>query len=158
MEIFVGKIINTFGIKGELKVVTNFEMPEKVFKKDQWLMIGGASHQITSVRYHKEHYLITIDHLTDINLVLIYKGQDLYFNRESLNLKNDQYLLTDLIGFEVYDEAVLMGQVSEIIADPHNPLIKIDQSFYIPLKGDYIEQIDLNKKQIKGQRIKELKL
>ena len=158
MEIFAGKITDTFGIKGELKVATNFEMAERVFKPGNKVVISGQWHEITSVRYHKKQYLITIDHLTNINLVLIYKGNNLYFKREDLGLKEGEYLLTDLIGFTVWEGETGFGLVTEIINDSHNPLLKVEQSFYIPLNGDFIQRVDLKAKRVIGQRIKELKL
>ena len=36
-KLFVGKIVNTFGIKGELKVVSKFEMASKVYQKNNIL-------------------------------------------------------------------------------------------------------------------------
>jgi len=157
-KVLVGKIVNTFGIKGELKVSTNFQYSEKVFKKGNIIDINDDSYTITNVRYHQEHYLITINELNNINLVLEYKGQDIYINRDILNLKDDEYLLDELVNMNVYDNNELMGSVTEVINHQYNPLIKVNNEFYIPLKGEYIIKIDIKNKQITTQNTKELKL
>ena len=39
--IVIGKIINTFGIKGELKISSNFEYSDRVFKHGVEIFIGN---------------------------------------------------------------------------------------------------------------------
>ena len=56
-NICVGKIVNTFGIKGELKLASEFDMPERVFTPGNMIIINNVNHQITNARFHKEHYL-----------------------------------------------------------------------------------------------------
>jgi len=157
-KVFVGKIVNTFGIKGELKIANSFEWPEKVFQKEVNILINNESFKITKVRYHKNHYLVEINDLNDINLVEKYKGLDIYILKSSLDLQADEYLMNDLIGLDVYDNNELIGQVTEIINHPVNPLIKVNNQFYIPMKAHYIQTVDLKDKCIKGKNIKELML
>ena len=40
-KIYIGKIVNTFGIKGELKIVSNFEMANRAFKKGNKIIINN---------------------------------------------------------------------------------------------------------------------
>ena len=41
MNIVIGKIVNTFGIKGELKIVSNFEMANRALKKGNRIIINN---------------------------------------------------------------------------------------------------------------------
>ena len=157
-KVYVGKIVNTFGIKGELKIASSFEMPERVFKKGQQILIGETTHVITGLREHKNHYLTQIDDLDNINLVLIYKGQSVFVERSLLNLTETEYLMDDLINLELYENNELIGIVTEVINDKVNPLIKINKQFYIPLKANYIIKVLLNEKKIVAQNIKGLML
>lgn len=156
--IYVGKIVNTFGIKGELKIVSHFEMPEKVFVKGKFLKILNNEYEITNVRYHKNNYLIELNNIKDINEVEYLKGADCLFNKDCLQLESDEYLLSELIGYNVYDEEELIGKVTDYDNNVINPLIKINNSFYIPVKGNFIIKVDKEHEIIKAQNLKGLML
>lgn len=157
-KVFVGKIVNTFGIKGELKVSTTFEMPEKVFIRNQKIIINNEEVIITASKIHKGNYLIKINNIDDINLVLIYKNKDIYINYNDLKLNKDEYLMNDLLSLKIMDNDAEVGIVTEVINNKINPLIKINNKFYIPLKSSFINKIDLNEGIIYGNNIKELDL
>lgn len=152
--IYVGVITSLFGIKGELKVLSYFEFAEKVFIKDNYIYIDNEKHLITNVRIHKNKYLVEIDNLKDINLVDKYRGLDIYFDKKDLKLKDGEYLLEDLIDLEVINNEEVVGFVTEVINVLRNPLIKVNDKFYIPVKGDFIIKIDKNK--IICKRLEEL--
>ena len=59
-KVLVGKIINTFGIKGELKVAPDFQFPEKVFFLNNKLILNDKEVTITKVRFHKDNYLLEL--------------------------------------------------------------------------------------------------
>ena len=71
MNIVIGKIVNTFGIKGELKIVSNFEMANRAFKKGNKIIINNKERLITNSRFHHHNYLIEIDNIKDINLIFM---------------------------------------------------------------------------------------
>ncbi len=157
-KILVGKITGAFGIKGELKVLSDFELAEKVFKKDNIIYLNNQKHLITNVRVHKNKYLIEIDNIKDINEINIYRNLDIYFNYQDLNLKKEEYLIDDLFNLEVYNNNDLIGTVTEIINNLRNPLIKINNKFYIPLKANYIKKVDISNNKIICENLEELML
>jgi len=57
----IGNITSTHGIKGELKLYSDFSQKEKIMQKDFPIYIENTLHHITSVRPHKNYYLIRID-------------------------------------------------------------------------------------------------
>ena len=67
--ICVGKIVNTFGIKGELKVISDFEYKDRVFIKGFNIYVGEYKYKevIESHRVHKNNDLILFNGYTDIN-------------------------------------------------------------------------------------------
>ena len=71
MNIVIGKIVNTFGIKGELKIVSNFEMASRAFKKGNKIIINNKERLITNSRFHHHNYLVEIDNIKDIKDKLI---------------------------------------------------------------------------------------
>lgn len=150
--ICIGKIINTFGIKGELKIVSDFEYKDRVFKKDFNIYIGNLKNKevINTYRVHKGYDLILFNDYSNINEVLKYKGEKIYINRLELELNNNEYLLQDLIGFDVYDNDKLLGIVIDYDNNNGNILLKIkgNKIFYIPKVQAYIKNINIKNKRI----------
>ena len=155
--VYVGKIVNTHGIKGELRVRSDFEKKELVFKVGNKIIIDKEEHTIRTYRYHKIFDMITIDEYDNINDVLCYVGKNVYVSRDSLKLTSDDYLLSDLIGLSVVFNDTVYGVVKDYSNDL-NPLLKIeyDKNYYIPIKGDYIKNVDLANKKIIVENIEGL--
>lgn len=156
-KILVGKITGAFGVKGELKVLSNFEMPEKVFIKNNSIYISDNKHLITGVRFHKNKYLIEIDNIKDINDVNKFRGLDVYIERKDLNLE-ESYLLNDLINLDVYSDDDYIGKVTSVDENPLNPLLMINNSFYVPINSNYLKDIDILNNKIIGTNLKDLDL
>lgn len=142
--IYIGKIVSTHGIKGEVKIISDFFEKEKIFKKGFKLYLTPLYHEeiINTYRVHKNYDMVTFDGYKDINEVLKYIGMGVYIKRCDLDLKEDEYLLNDLIGYEVYEDSKLLGKVSSISFN-NNVLLKIDDKFYIPFIDEFIEKVDV---------------
>ncbi len=147
--VYVGKIVNTHGIKGELRIKSDFERKDLVFKVGNKIIIDNEEHVIRSYRYHKIFDMITIDEYDNINDVLKYVGKNVFVSRLSLKLKTSEYLLSDLIGLNVVSNDMVYGIVKDYSNDI-NPLLKIefDKNYYIPINSNYIKSVDLEKKVI----------
>lgn len=150
--ICVGKIINTFGIKGELKIVSDFEYKDRIFTKEFPIYIGEFKTKeiVNTYRVHKNYDLIIFNGYSNINEVLKYKGNKIYIKREDLNLSEEEYLLQDLIGFKVIDDSKIIGVVIDYENTSNNILLKVkgEKIFYIPKYSSYVEKIDLKNKEI----------
>lgn len=150
--ICIGKIINTFGIKGELKITSDFEYKNKVFKKNFNIYIGNLKSKeiINTYRVHKNYDLILFNNYKNINEVLKYKGEKIYISREELQLNVNEYLLQDLIGLEVYDNDKLLGSVIDYENMNNNVLLKVKgkKVFYIPKVDTYIKKINIKRGRI----------
>ena len=55
--IYIGKTVSTFGIKGELKVISDFEKCDKAYKIGNRVLINNIEHVISGIRYHKNNIL-----------------------------------------------------------------------------------------------------
>lgn len=150
--ILIGKIINTFGIKGELKINSNFEYSDRIFTKDFPIYIGinKVKELVYTHRVHKNNDLVLFKGYSNINEVLKYKGENIYILRSDLNLAEDEYLLNDLIGFSVYDDNKLLGSIISYEETPTNILLKVkgDKTFYLPFIDNYIKEVVVKDKKI----------
>lgn len=149
--IYIGKIVNTFGIKGEVKIVSDFYEKDKVFKSGFKLYISPMyiEEEILSTRVHKGYNLVLFKNYNNINDVLKYKDMGVYIKRSDLSLDKDEYLIEDLIGYQVYDEDKLLGKVDEVSKN-NSVLLKIkgDKVFYIPFIDEFIIKVDVESKKI----------
>ena len=156
--IYIGKTVSTFGIKGELKVISDFEYCDKAYKVGNKVLINNIEHIISSIRYHKNYVLLKIDNLNNINDILKYVGFNIYIKRLDLNLSKDEFLYKDLINSEVIDEDdTKLGKIIEVV-NGINVLIKVKgtKEFYIPLIDNYVKRFDLDKNILYTKNAKEL--
>lgn len=145
----IGKVINFFGIKGELKVLTNFDKKELVYKVGMPIKIKEEDLTITSIRVHKNYYLIRVNDINDINKITKYIGFNIYVKKEDIILEEDDYLLEELIGATVIEGNKNIGKVTEIYTSNYNNYVKVlynKNSFLIPIIKEYIIKFDRDKK------------
>lgn len=148
--IFVGKIIGTFGIKGELKVYSESDFLAYRFRKDATIFLVSKKEQIKvnvlSMRKHKNNVLLSIHNLNDINLVEKYIGYDIYVDALDVPpLKDDEYQLDNLIDLDVYDEEdYYLGKVVDFIEVPQGYIMDVrneGKKTLIPFVDEFIIDI-----------------
>ncbi len=149
----IGKIVNTHGIRGEVRLLSDFKFKDRVFKKNFIIYIGKNKDKeiINSYRKHKIFDMITLVGYNDINQVLKYKGEYVFINREDLKLEKDEFLNEELIGFEVIYKDKTNIKVVSIEKYPSSYMLKVnynDSFKLIPLNNGIIKEIDLENKKI----------
>ena len=158
--IYIGKIVNTHGIKGEVRLLSNFLEKDLIFKNGFKVYIGSKKEEqvINTYRPHKLFDMLTFKGVDDINLVLKYKGEKVYINKDDLQLKENEYLLEDLIGMKIVSEEEVLGVVSDIIDTKGHKLLYVTfaKNYYIPYNSYYIKQVDVRKKEIIAKNIRDL--
>ncbi len=144
----VGKIIGTHGLKGELKVKADSSFKRFEVGKTIYLQIDDKylPFKVSSNRLHKENNLITINNLTDINLVSMYIGKQIYATHNYEELAEDEYYYEDLIGkivFSTNNEKI--GEVVDVREVPQGLLLEVsyqDKIVLIPFVKEFIKKID----------------
>lgn len=153
MELYkVGTIVNTHGIKGEVRVMATTDFPAERFQVGNQLVIAtkpSVEVEIASVRKHKQFILLSFTDMQDINLVEKYKGLDLMVSdTEAPALADDEYFYHDLIGLQVVDHQTQaqLGQVKEILEMPANDVWVVKgagQELLLPFIEQVVVKIDL---------------
>lgn len=157
-KIYVGKIVGYHGIKGELKLVSDFEYVDRVVLKNKKIFFNDEVVTISSVRVHKKNFLITINSLFDLNLVDQYIKSDVFINRSDLVLLDGEYLFSDLIDFSIICDDVIIGKVSNILINSNCKFLEVSGSkkFLIPFVDDFIDCVNFSEKNIVSSRAGEL--
>ncbi len=154
--IYIGDVVNTHGLKGEVRLISDFEYKKRVFKKNFKLYIGRSKDEvvINTYRVHKEYDMLTFVDLTSIDDVIIYKGDKVYINRDDLKIKG--YFNEDLIGLQVYNNDKYIGKVEYIMKNKtYNILVVTEDETknLIPNIPEFIANIDLENKRIDVKEI-----
>lgn len=144
----VGTIVNTHALKGEVRIISNFEYKDRVFKINNTLYIGMSKSEevIETYRVHKNFDMVKFKGIDNITDVLKYKGSAVYVNIDDLKLKDDEVLIEELLGMSVIVNNKLLGSITDYIDNNGNKLVVVNNK-YIPYNKDLIEKIDkINRK------------
>lgn len=149
--IYVGKIVNTHGLKGEIRILSDFEKKDKVFIPGMTIYIGRKKEKevINTYRHHKVFDMITMQGYSDINEIIRYKGLYVYVRKEDLKLDDNDYLLSDLIDLTVYVDDNKVGVITDVRDSGNNKFVVVkteEREVFVPLQDEFIKKVDLNKK------------
>ena len=161
----IGKIVNTYGIKGYVKVIPltddlmRFKKLRTVYLEYQNKLIEVP---IEDVSYSKNFVLLKFKGLQDINLVEKYKNCYLKVNRkDAVKLPENSYFIVDLIGLEVYTEdGRFLGKIEDIFKTGSNDVYvvknELGKQILLPAIASVIKQIDLSQRKVIVNLIKGL--
>ncbi|MGM9993432.1 MAG: ribosome maturation factor RimM [Candidatus Avigastranaerophilus sp.] len=154
----VAKILNFHGIKGEAKLgftkgrEKQIESLKKVFvlKNGEYTELN-----VSSVRFHKHFAIIKFKEFLTVNDVEEYKGCDIFLPKEKVeeHLDDDEYLINDLIGMDVYDEdGCCVGVVTAIGENLANDLLSVKDNngreHLVPFVKELVPVVDMTNKKI----------
>lgn len=154
----VGRIVNTHGVKGEIKVIPTTEDPKR-FKKLKSIFVEGrkgmTTYEIEGVRYHKDFVLLKLQGINDMDAAELLKGSILKIDRkDSLPLKKDEYYISDLFGLEVYtEEERYLGTLVDIIETGSNDVYVVnkedrEKDLLLPAIKQVIKGVDIENKKM----------
>lgn len=155
-QIKIGVLVNTHGLKGEVKIKPLTDFPDIRFK------IGNTIHmhhhdqdialRIQYVRQQKDLLLVCFEGYEDINAVEGWKGNSLYINEDQLHeLEEDEVYFFELMDCEVYDtNDTKLGVVKEVIETGANAVLRVcgEREYLIPYVKAFIKAYDKTEKTI----------
>lgn len=163
MEWFnVGRIVNTHGIRGEVRVLSSTDFEEvrfapgsklAVFKKDEnkptWVTVESS-------RRHKNFILLMFEGYDNINLVEPFKEGLLKVTKDQLaddELEENEYYYFEIMDCEVFsEEGEKIGTVSDILQTGANDVWEVKapngKKHYIPYIEEIVKEIDVEEKKI----------
>lgn len=155
-KLYIGKVVSTHGIKGEIKILSDFQFKDKAFLTNTNIYIGDEKHLIKTYRRHKNFDMITIDNYKDINEVLYLMKKKVYKEESELNLNKQEILDKDLLEYKVIDKNKNSGIIKEIfMASKNNKILRVEfeKEVLIPLNSPMIKKINPDEKQIEVELI-----
>jgi 16S rRNA processing protein RimM len=146
-KIRIGKVVNTVGLRGEIKVYNYAESPERYQNLSQ-IYVGEELFDIEKVRLQKNTVILKIQGVDSLEQGEKLRGQDVYFSAELLEeLPSGSYYIRDLIGISVYDrQGNLLGKLKDVIKGAAQDLYEIDtggKMVLLPGVSEFVLQVDL---------------
>lgn len=151
----IGKILNTHGIKGEVKVLSLTDYDER-FEELDWIYIEGIEEKfyINNIKYRPKDILISFKGYDNINQVERFKGKYLLIDEsQKRELPEDTYYISDIIGLEAYTvNEEYLGKIMDILQAGSSEVYVIknqqDKEIMIPAVKEFIPEISLKKGRI----------
>ncbi len=149
----VGKIVNTHGLRGEVKIVTWTDTPD-VFENLDYVYSGEQKLTIQNVKYQKNNIIVKFKEIPSIDDAEKYKNKVLTAERDMLGeLPEGTYYIADLIGLDVYDdEGNKVGVLADVFNTGSNDIYEVKRegrkALLLPVIDDVVLNIDLDLKKI----------
>lgn len=161
----IGQIVNSYGIKGFLKVVP-FTDNVKRFDDLKTIYIEKnkklSEIEIEEVKYHKNLVLLKLKGIDDINDTLEFKNCYIKIDRkDAVELPEDTYFIVDLIDMDVTtDEGENLGKIVDVFPTGSNDVYvvkdELGKQILLPGLKEVIKEVDLENGKIFVNLIKGL--
>ena len=148
--------MNTFALKGEVKVSIDTDFVSERYKKGSTVYIldseGYRPFVVEHYRSYKGNLIVKFKDHDDINDIERYKGNDIYKAKADIEpLADGGYYFNDLIGLDVYDDKKL-GEVIDVEEGVRYNLLRVKKIeggvSLIPFIPVFIQDVDLKEKRI----------
>ena len=145
--ITVGQIVNTHGIRGEIKILPQ-GIEADLLRSCKTLYIGGEAHKVAASRVHKGCLLTKLTGIDDMDTALTFKNKTVTIRRKDIKLPKGVYFDQELIGLTAQDAATgeELGCVEEVLDYPAHKVYVVRggrDEFMIPAVPAFIKSIDM---------------
>ena len=164
MKVILGKIVNTYGLKGALKVYSFSDFSAQRYHKNSQVILYNPENKdtltlkVASYTQIKGMDIMVFKDLNDINLVEKYVGYEIHKEIDQNDLPKDSYYYGELLECDVYNQNVKIGTVVGLqdCGNQHNLRIKCEngKTFLYPFVTVFLENVDTSNKRIDLKPIK----
>ena len=139
-----GKIVNTHGIKGEVKI-ENWTDSAEFLRRFKHLYIDGASRKVISARVHNGFVIARLEGVEDVNGAMVLKNKVVSIDRNEAALTKGTFFIQDILGASVVDESgAELGKLTDVLEMPaHNVYVVTgEREILIPAVPQFILKTD----------------
>ena len=148
-----GKIINTHGCHGALKLESWCNSPEDLCSLENIYIKKGSAYErakVTKASVFKQFVIFTLDCVNSMDEALALKENVVYADRNDFELEDGEYFIADLEGLDVIDaiNGKIYGKLSEVINRGASDIYVINTpngECMIPVVPDFVKKVDVEK-------------
>ncbi len=147
-----GKIVNTHGIRGEIKVQPWSDTPDFLcsFKN---VYINEKQYKIKSARVHKTMIILSLSGVEDVDSAVALKNKILFIDRNEAKLSKGEFFIQDLLGIEALnaDTGESLGTVKDVMPMPAGNVYVIagEREILVPAVPEFIIETNVHEGYIK---------
>ena len=137
-----GEIVNTHGVRGEVKVLCWLDDPEMLCEFDR-CRIDGREFIMEQVRVQKTCNLVKLQGIDTMEKAQLMRGKTIELYREDID--DEVIFAAELVGMEVFCEGASIGKIREVLDYPGNSVyvVKGQHEYMIPAVNQFILSTDM---------------
>ena len=154
-----GEIVNTHGIRGEMKVLPWADGPDFLLDFDR-VRIAGKEYMVEDCRVQKTCNLLKVKGIDTVEAAQLLRGKTVEIYRE--DAPEGLIFAAELIGVDVREEGVSIGKITDVLDYPGNKVYVVEGAhrYMIPAVKAFVLNTDMDNnvmdvKLIEGMRIDE---
>ena len=138
-----GEIVNTHGVRGEIKMLPWLDSPEDMCGFTR-CRIGGKDYAITACRVQNTCDLLKLEGVDTMEAAQALRGKTVTLYREDMD--EDVIFAGDLVGMEVFSQAERIGELTQVLDYPGNQVyvVKGEREYLVPAVKEFILSTDLD--------------
>lgn len=145
-RVTIGKIVNTHGCRGMVKVLPLTDFPERFSRLKQVTVAVGGNVKILNVEsgfYHKKYFVVKFVEVKDMDEALKLKGALLQVEREdAMPLPEDTFYIFDIVGLKVYSTGgQFLGRVTDVLQTGANDVYVVEGEHPRPVLVPALKQV-----------------
>lgn len=144
----IGKIVNTHGLRGEVKIVPWLDYPEVFEAFDHVYIDGSVRYDVKSVKYQKSNLIVAFNSLDKIEDAEKLKNKVITVEKSYFDdLPDGTYLVADIIGLRATDGENDYGVVTDVFSTGSNDVYVIEENgkkpLLLPIIDGVVEKVDI---------------
>jgi len=162
----IGKIVNTVGIKGEIKVFPTTDDPKRFAKMESIIVRDEKGKETTltleKVRFQKNVVIVKVEGVDDIDTAAKLRGGVIVVSREdAMPLEDGEYYIPDLLGVEVFlENGDKLGTLTDVLVTGANDVYVIKaydgSEVLVPAIEQCIIDVDIDAKRMTARLLEGL--
>ena len=141
-----GKIVNTHGVRGEVRILPWADSPEFLAGFAR-LYIDGAPVDVLSARVHKSFVVAALGGVSDIGGAIALKNKIVHIDREDAKLEEGRHFVADIIGLRAIDAQTGedIGTLADVLPLPANDVyvLRGEREILVPAVPEFIVETNI---------------
>ena len=142
-----GRIINTHGIRGEVKIEPWADSPQALLEYDSFF-IDGDEYRVERSRVHKGFVIAALGGVDTVERAEALRGKLICIPRSQVPIQDGGYLLRDLVGLEALDDKTggSLGKITDILELPGGNVCEIrgGREILVPLRPEFVTEVNVD--------------
>ncbi len=152
-KIEVGKIVNTHGIRGDVKI-NPFMDDVEAFRKFKYLYIKDNKVKVKGVKFVKNNPIVSLEGTDSVEKAELLRNTPVYIDEEMLpELSDNEFYIKDIINLSVETvDGEYLGKITDVFKTGSNDVYEIlkedGKKFLIPAISQVVKEINIKENKV----------